>query len=147
MLNILPPSLQTLKKAVQKHQDTLATFNELKTTIEETRKAMELGQKSQVTLTESVAQAQREAVLSAQRAQTLKVQAEKRLKESNEEMMRIKDQTETQIYITEMRLRASEARAASLTERTAIQEKENTAVLQLCDSMLLKLEQLEKSSS
>jgi hypothetical protein len=94
-----------------------------------------------------LAQVQREAVLSAQRAQSLRMQAEKRLKESNEEMMRIKDQTETQIYITEMKLRASEARASSLTERTAIQEKENNSVLQLCDQMLLKLEQLEKSSS
>jgi hypothetical protein len=45
MLNILPPALQTLKKVVRDHADALSTFNELKTTIEETRKGIEQGQK------------------------------------------------------------------------------------------------------
>lgn len=45
LLNVLPSSLDKLKKVVRDHQEALTTFNELKTRIEETIKSIDQGQK------------------------------------------------------------------------------------------------------
>lgn len=143
ILTNLPSEIEKLKRVYRTNTETISKFNQLKVTYEELRRSIDLGQKTQGSLAESVVQMQRDVSLSGQRTLSLKAQAEKRLKDSNEQMIKIKELTEAQAYLADFKLKAAEAKANSFRERIAALEKENQNILIVCDQMLQKLEQIE----
>jgi len=140
ILEVLPGLVEKLNQLKRNLIQKEKQFADLKTSFDQMRKTNESLVQNEALMKDDIVKTQKAIEYSREQFASIKLSAEKKLEASNKEIILLREQNEIGKFMVNAKIQKEQQHQASLKARIGILENDNTQLLNLCDSIMQKID-------